>query len=226
MADAIRVLIVDDHWVVREGLRMILSLYPDIQVVGEAENGLRAIELVEEVHPAVILMDLRMPVLDGLTAISKIKAKWPEVAIVILTTYSEDDLMISGLQAGAQGFLLKDTHRDMLIETIQAASRGETLLQRDTVNRLISKLEATPRRSTRSYLKQSVDRRSQGLLSQREAEILKLVATGARNKEIAFELRISQSTVKAHLDSIFNKLGVDSRTAAVCIASQQELFVE
>ncbi len=221
----IRVVIADDHLIVREGLRMILANYENIQVVGEAENGLRAIELAEETHPDVILMDLRMPDVDGLTAISKIKAQWPEIAIVILTTYNEDELMIRGLQAGAQGFLLKDTDRARLLDTIQAAFRGETLLRPDVLARILQKTDPSPvsRLSPRPNVASAS---SSSILSQRELEILKLVATGARNKEIALKLNISQSTVKAHLDSIFNKLGVDSRTAAVSVASQYGLFLE
>jgi NarL family two-component system response regulator YdfI len=222
----IRVVIADDHLIVREGLRMILGECTEIQVVGEAEDGLQAIALAEQTHPDVILMDLRMPVLDGLAAISRIKAQWPEIAIVILTTYNEDESMISGLQAGAQGFLLKDTDRDALFDTIEAAHRGDTLLQRETVNRLIPKFETLPFTVAPSYPKQESEARSRTILSPRELEILKLVATGGRNKEIAFQLSISQSTVKAHLDSIFNKLGVDSRTAAVSLASQYGLLAD
>lgn len=222
----IRVVIADDHLIVREGLRMILGECPDIQVVGEAEDGLQAIALAEQTHPDVILMDLRMPVLDGLSAISRIKAQWPEIAIVILTTYNEDESMISGLQAGAQGFLLKDTDRDALFDTIEAAHRGDTLLQRDTLNRLIPKFETPPFTAAPSHPKQESESRSRTTLSPRELEILKLVATGGRNKEIALQLSISQSTVKAHLDSIFNKLGVDSRTAAVSLASQYGLLAD
>jgi NarL family two-component system response regulator YdfI len=222
MTPAIRVLIADDHLIVREGLRMILADYPEVTLVGEAENGLQAIELAGETHPDVILMDLRMPDLDGLSAITKIKAQWPEIAIVILTTYNEDELMIRGLQAGAQGFVLKDTGRQALFDTIQAAFRGDTLLQSDTLNRLLPKIETSPMLPTQSSKQDEI--RSRTVLSQRELEILKLVATGARNKEIAAQLNISQSTVKAHLDSVFNKLGVDSRTAAVSIASQYGLL--
>ena len=221
MNDAIRVLIADDHLIVREGLRMILNDFPDIQVTGEAENGQQAVDLAGETQPDVILMDLRMPTLDGIAATEKIKAQWPEIAIVILTTYNEDQLMIRGLQAGAQGFLLKDAGRQTLVDTIQAASRGDTLLRADTFQRLLPKIEPV---ASRSYPRRD-ETPSRITLSQRELEILKLVAMGARNKEVAAQLAISQSTVKAHLDSIFNKLGVDSRTAAVSIAVQDGLLV-
>jgi NarL family two-component system response regulator YdfI len=220
---AIRLLIADDHLIVREGLRMILAEHSDIEVVGEAENGSEAIKLAEQTHPDVILMDLRMPNVDGLTAITKIKEQWPEIAIVILTTYNEDELMIRGLQAGAQGFLLKDTHRTALFDTIEAAFRGDTLLRHETLSRLLQKTEPSAELSTRPSSKPNLEG-SRTMLSQRELEILKLVSTGARNKEIARQLNISQSTVKSHLDSIFNKLGVDSRTAAVSLAAQYGFF--
>ena len=222
MTGTIRVLVADDHMIVREGLRMILADYPEFTLVGEAEDGLQAIELAGEMHPDVILMDLRMPGMDGLASIEKIKTQWPDIAIVILTTYNEDDFMFRGLQAGAQGFLLKDSGRQTLVDTIQAAYRGDTLLQADMMNRLLPKIEA----SSRGSPKQMIETRSRITLSQRELEILRLVATGARNKEIASQLNISQSTVKAHLDSIFNKLGVDSRTAAVSTALQDGTLID
>lgn len=223
---AIRVLITDDHLIVREGLRMILGGYPDIHVVGEAENGFQAIELAEETHPDLILMDLRMPGMDGLAAIARIKAQWPEIAIVILTTYHEDDLMIRSLQAGAQGFLLKDTNCDTLVDTIQAALRGAVLMRPDTLRRLLPKTERTPAQLTEPFPKYETDTRTGARLSPREVEVLRLVAKGGRNKEIARQLTISQSTVKAHLDSIFNKLGVDSRTAAVSMAFRLDLLAD
>ena len=125
----IRILIADDHLVVREGLQLILGMEDDLEVVGEAADGETAVRLTGELQPDVILMDLRMPGMGGLAAIEQILAQWPEMAIVILTTYNEDDLMMRGLQAGARGFLLKDTGRETLFHTIRAAARGETLLQ-------------------------------------------------------------------------------------------------
>jgi NarL family two-component system response regulator YdfI len=224
MTSAIRVLIADDHLIVREGLRMILGEAADFEVVGEAEDGLQAIELAGQTQPDVILMDLRMPGLDGLTAIAKIKAQLPEIAIVILTTYNEDELMVRGLQGGAQGFLLKDTDRETLFNTIRAAFRGDTLLQANTLARILPRIETATSPAARPHQADSSGGRFHTILSQRELEILKLVANGARNKEVANQLNISQSTVKAHLDSIFNKLGVDSRTAAVSIALQYGLL--
>ncbi len=210
MTSLIRVLIADDHLIVREGLRMVLQGRADFQVVAEAANGMEAVRLAEETQPDVILMDLRMPGLDGLGAIQQIKARWPQMAVVILTTYNEDDLMRRGLSAGAQSYLLKDTDRETLFNTLYAAARGETLLRPDIMARLLPTADSKPAPKSRYS----------STLSQRELEVLSDVASGARNKEIAAQLGLSERTVKAHLDSIFNKLGVDSRTAAVALAIQ------
>lgn len=210
MSDPVRVLIADDHEVVREGLRMILEAEEGFTVVGEASDGLEAVELVGQLEPDVVLMDLRMPRMDGLEAIERIRAAWPQTAVVILTTYNEDDLMVRGLRAGAMGFLLKDTGRQALFDSLRAAARGEALLLPDVVQRLLasSPPPAPPHR------------RSVGppQLTARESAILDRVARGERNKEIAAALGITERTVKAHLASIYSKLGVDSRAAAVAAA--------
>ena len=206
----IRVLIADDHLIVREGLRMILETSDDIQAVGEATDGAEAVRLAHELSPDVILMDLRMPNMDGLTAIERLRLQQPQVAVVILTTYNEDDLMQRGLRAGARGYLLKDTDRDTLFNTIRAAARGETLLKPEILARLLSQPESKPR---------------SGLdLTDREIQVLKAVARGERSKEIAAQLGITERTVKAHLAGIYNKLGVDSRAAAIAVASQRGLL--
>jgi NarL family two-component system response regulator YdfI len=211
----LRVLIADDHLIVREGLRLILETAAGLSLVGEAADGAEALRLSEELHPDVILMDLRMPVMDGLTAIDQLQRVQPEVAVIILTTYDEDDLILRGLRAGARGYLLKDTSRTTLLDAIRAAARGDTLLTPEIVEKVLSYTgESTP--SGRS---------AGGLaLTAREAEVLASVAHGDRNKEIARELGISERTVKAHLTSIFNKFGVDSRTAAIAVAAQRGLL--
>jgi NarL family two-component system response regulator YdfI len=206
MSAPIRILIADDHLIVREGLHMILESRAEFEIVGEAADGEAAVQLTETTQPDVVLMDLRMPGMDGLRAIQQIRARWPEVAVVILTTYNEDDLMLRGLRAGARSYLLKDTDRETLFSTIQAAARGETLLRPDILARVLAPVENVPRAGV--------------TLSQRELEILRSVARGSRNKEIAAQLGLAERTVKAHLDSIFNKLGVDSRTSAVALAIQ------
>ena len=206
---SIRVLIADDHLIVREGLRLILETADGIEVVGEATDGAEAVQLAQALQPDVILMDLRMPNIDGLTAIERLRAGQPRVAVVILTTYNEDDLMMRGLRAGARGYLLKDTDRETLLNTIRAAARGETLLKPETLARLLSQ----PKKP-----------RGEIELTERELEVLKAVALGERSKEIAAQLGITERTVKAHLAGIYNKLGVDSRAAAIAVASQRGLL--
>ena len=210
MPDPIRILIADDHLIVREGLRLILEAADGMELVGEASDGAEAVRLASQVHPDVILMDLRMPGMDGLTAIERLQVTQPEVAVVILTTYNEDDLMVRGLRAGARGFLLKDTGRETLFNAIRAAARGEMLLKPDVVARLLTQQ------------KKALIPASGGLgLTGRELEVLEGVAQGERSKEIAVRLGITERTVKAHLTSIYNKLGVDSRAAAVAAAAQR-----
>jgi NarL family two-component system response regulator YdfI len=201
----IRILIADDHLVVREGLRAILDAVPDLQQVGEAANGAEAVQLVRETKPDVVLMDLRMPGMDGIEAIRQIKAQHPEVQVVILTTYDHDDYIIRGLQAGARGYLLKDTPRQALFETIRAAARGETMLPSKVIDKVVAHLQV-PAPVT------------EDILSPREGQVLNLLTQGFANKEIAVQLSISERTVKTHITSIFNKLGARSRAEAVAIA--------
>lgn len=212
----IRILIADDHLVVREGLQLILGSQSDFELVGEAADGATAVRLAGELQPDVILMDLRMPGMDGLEAIGHIQAQWPDIALVILTTYNEDELMIKGLQAGAKGFLLKDTGRQALFNTIRAAVRGETLLQPEILTRVLSRAEALSPSSPTAET--SAD---ELVLTEREKEVMVAVANGDRNKEIAYRLGVTERTIKAHLTNIYNKLGVDSRAAAVSVAIQR-----
>lgn len=207
----IRVLIADDHMVVREGLRTILDAAPDLLQVGEATNGAEAVLLVQETAPDVVLMDLRMPGMDGIEAIQQIKIRSPEVQVVILTTYDDDDLIVRGLRAGARGYLLKDTPRKMLFETIRAAARGESLLTAEVIDKVVTHLQEPPPVVLET-------------LSKREGQVIDLLAQGRANKEIALELSISERTVKAHVTSIFNKLGARSRTEVVSIALRSGLL--
>ncbi len=206
----IRILIADDHLIIRQGLRLILETEDGFELVGEAADGAEALRLCAELHPEVVLMDLRMPGMDGLTAIERLHAEMPEIAVVILTTFNEDDLMLRGLRAGAKGYLLKDTSREALFNAIRAAARGETLLAPDILVRLLNRAE-TPSQPAAGSIN----------LTDREREVLAAVARGERSKEIAYRLGISERTVKAHLASIYNKLGVDLRAAAIAVAAQK-----
>jgi len=205
----IRILIADDHLVVREGVRTMLEIQPDFEVVGEACDGEEAVSLAGKLQPDVILMDLRMPRLDGLGAIRAIRRQWPQLKVVILTTYDDDANIVQGLQAGARGYMLKDSSRDAIFAAVRAAARGETLLQPEVAARVVAHLDAAPA--------QAADPQD-ATVSDRERQVLALVAEGQRNKEIADALGITERTVKAHLASVFNKLGATSRAEAIARA--------
>ncbi len=205
-----KILIADDHFVVREGLKLIMETNEQFQIVGEAGNGQEAIDLIDEVSPDVILMDLNMPVMSGLEAMKILKSRNCTIPVIILTTYNEDDLMIEGLSLGAKGYLLKDTNREDLFRNIESAVRGETLLQADMLEKVLAARE--------QQKVPTVARAEISLLTEKELFILQCVARGFRSKEIAFDMGISERTVKAHLTNIYNKLGVDSRSQAVAIA--------
>jgi len=216
----IRILVADDHRIVREGLRLILESQEEFTLAGEAADGEEAVRMSAELHPDVILMDLRMPRMDGIAAIEEIRKQDSKAGIVILTTYNEDDLMIRGLRAGALGFLLKDTDRETLFRVIRSAARGESLLQPETLARVLSRPEKPAAGQGEPSLAGRPGDPSGIALSIRELEVLRAVAKGKRSKEIAHDLGITERTVKAHLASIYNKLGVDSRAAAIAIAAQ------
>jgi len=209
----IRILITDDHSIVRQGLRLILETIDHLEIVGEATDGADCLRLVPELQPDVVLMDLQMPGMDGITAIGHLQREHPEVAIVILTTYNEDEMILRGLQSGARGYLFKDTDRETLLDTIYAAAKGETLLKPEILNRVLG----MSRLSEKTTAPKNMDHP----LTDRELEVLQAAARGERNKEIAYKLGISERTVKSHLTSVYNKFGVDSRTAAVAIATQR-----
>jgi len=216
----IRVVIADDHPVVRKGLCMTLEEFgEEIELVGEAADGAAAVQVVEEVQPDVVLMDVRMPGMDGLEALERIRASAPRVAVVILTTYNEDAFLLRGLQAGACGYLLKDCPLETLLHAIRAAARGETLLQPEMVARLLKAqagAAASPLAATRAANKPR--------LTERELEILAAVARGERSKEIAARLGLTRRTIETYLTAIYQKLEVDSRAAAVAVALEQGLL--
>ena len=202
--EAIKILIADDHPVVREGLIAMLSREVDFKVVGEAKDGVEAVNKARELSPDVVLMDLRMPEMDGVEAMRQIRSAMPDIKFIILTTYSDDDYIFSGIEAGARAYLLKDAPREDLFKAIRSVYRGESLIQPVVASKLLDRFSQLSRRAP-----------SGEELSARELEVLCLMAKGAANKEISAELNIAQSTVKTHITNIFQKLGVNDRTEAV-----------
>lgn len=209
----IKVLITDDHLVVREGLSAMLSREKDIQVVGEAENGRQAIEKARELHPDIILMDLRMPEVDGIEAMRRIRAENPDIRFIILTTYDNDEYIFKGIESGARAYLLKDSPREDLFKAIRVVSRGGSLIEPAVAGKVLDR-----------FVELSRQEQTPETLSNRELEVLNLIAGGASNKVIASSLNISESTAKTHIQSIFNKLGVNDRTEAVTEAVKKGLI--
>jgi NarL family two-component system response regulator YdfI len=218
MAEKIRVVIADDHPIVRTGLRLMLGMEEGIELVGEAADGSAALHLISSLEPDVVLMDLRMPVMDGLEAIERIRAEWPHIAIIVLTTYDEDDLMLRSLQAGVRGYLLKESSLETVLQAIESAARGDMLLQPELMKRILD--HAARRGSSPSPRKQSSDFN----LTAREREVLAGIASGERSKEVGARLGITRRTVESYLNSIYTKLNVDSRAAAVAIATERGLI--
>jgi len=204
---SIRLLVVDDHPVVRAGIVGLLAGEPDLEVVGEAADGAQACDLAAALRPDVVLMDLRMPVMDGTTATERILAATPTVRVVVLTTYETDADILPAVEAGATGYLLKDTPRDDLVAAVRAVAGGETVLAPSVARRLVAGVRNAAER-----------------LTARELEVLAAVARGGSNAQIGVELFISEATVKTHLLRIFAKLGVDDRTRAVTVALERGIL--
>jgi len=213
---SIRVLICDDQALVRGGFRAILGAQPDIEVVGEAENGAEAIALAERRRPDVILMDIRMPVLDGVEATRRLVADGSPARILVLTTFDLDEYVHAAIRAGASGFLLKDVTPAKLLEAIRIVASGEALLAPSVTRRLLDRFAATL---------PAGDQSSEVLaqLTSRETEVLRLVAGGMSNAEIASELVVSEATVKTHISSLLRKLGLRDRVQAVILAYETGL---
>jgi DNA-binding NarL/FixJ family response regulator len=204
---AVRVLLADDHPVVRSGLAGLLSVEQDIEVVGEVADGAAAVEAARALSPDLVLMDLRMPVLDGAAATARIVAEVPGVRVLVLTTYETDTDILRAVEAGATGYLLKDTPREQLVAGVRAAARGESALSPSVASRLVQQMRGEAER-----------------LTARELEVLAGVARGLSNAAIGRELFIAEATVKTHLLRAFAKLGVDDRTRAVTVAMQRGLL--
>jgi len=208
MTERTRVLITDDHPVVRAGLRDMLSTQPDFDVVAEASNGAEAVTLTTQLQPDVVLMDLRMPEMDGVSTIAQIKTQHPNIQILVLTTYDSDSDILPAVEVGATGYLLKDVPREELFQAIRAAAQGKPMLTSSVAARLMERMRSP-----------AVEP-----LTSREIDVLKLVAKGANNKQIASQLYITEATVKSHLIRIYGKLGVEDRTAAVTKALEQGIL--
>lgn len=199
----IRILIVDDHSVVRQGLRMFLRWDPELEVVGEAQDGAEALRVARQLQPDVVLMDLVMPVMDGIAATAAIRQELPETEVLALTSVLEDASVVGAVRAGAIGYLLKDTNAPELCRAIKAAAAGQVQLTPKAAARLIQAVNAP---------------KNPEALTERETEVLRLVAQGQANKQIAASLHIAEKTVKIHVSNILSKLGVQSRTQATLYA--------
>ena len=204
----IKILIADDHTIVRAGIRQLIETQPDLEVIAEVENGRDAVEQTLRLEPSVVLMDLRMPEMDGVQAIASIKTQLPDTNILVLTTYDTDADIVRAVDAGATGYLLKDVPREELFRAVRATAKGETVLASSVAARLMNKVRAG----------------GDEALSAREIDVLLLVARGATNQEVAESLHISKATVKSHLIQICNKLGVSDRTAAVTTAIERGII--
>ena len=201
----IRVLIADDHFVVRMGLAAVITTQPDMTVVAEAANGRQALEFFRQHRPDVTLMDLRMPEMDGIEAITAIRKEFPDSRFIVLTTFDGDEDIYRALQAGARSYLLKDMLQDGLIEAIRAVHAGQRRIPAEVANRLAERMDRTE-------------------LTSREIEVLRLIVEGKSNKEIAAQLSIAEGTVKIHINNILSKLGVTDRTQAATFALKRGII--
>jgi DNA-binding NarL/FixJ family response regulator len=218
MADPIGILLVDDQRLIREGLRILLELEPDLAVVGEACDGQEGLELYERLAPDVVLMDVHMPGMDGVEATWRLRERWPSARVMILTTFDDDEYVFEGLRAGAQGYLLKDVSGHDLAEAIRTVAAGGALIEPSVARKVIAEFArmAPPMRSPGDGLAEP--------LSERELEILSLLANGLTNREIAARLSLAQGTVKNYVTSILQKLGARDRTQAALRARELGLL--
>jgi DNA-binding NarL/FixJ family response regulator len=216
--ERIRILLADDQRLMREGLRILLELEPDLQVVGEAEDGGAALEAYEETRPDIVLMDIRMPGIDGVEATRRIRARWPEARVIILTTFDDDEYIFEGLRAGALGYLLKDASGAELADAVRTVAGGGALIEPSVARKVVAEFArlATPGRPVDAGLPEP--------LSEREKNILELLAQGLTNREIAGRLHLAEGTVKNYVTAILQKLGVRDRTQAALRARELDLL--
>jgi DNA-binding NarL/FixJ family response regulator len=218
MPEPVRVLIVDDQRLMREGLRTLLELEPDLEVAGEAQDGESALAAYAHLSPAVVLMDIRMPGMDGVETTRRLRARWPKARVIILTTFDDDQYVFEGLRAGALGYLLKDVSGQELAEAIRTVSAGGALVEPSVARKVLAEFArlAPPARPVDAGLPEP--------LSQREHEILLLLAQGLTNRQIAMRLCLAEGTVKNYVTVLLQKLGVDDRTQAALRAQELGLF--
>ena len=214
MSKTIRLLLVDDQRLMRDGLRTLLELEPDLQVAGEAENGEAALELYPQLSPDVVLMDIRMPVMDGVEATRRLRETWPEARVIILTTFDDDEYVFEGLRAGALGYLLKDVSSGELADAIRTVAAGGSMIEPSVARKVLAEF---------ARLAAPTPSKLVNPLSEREQDILRLVSQGLTNKEIAAKLYLAEGTVKNYLTSILQKIGVRDRTQAALRAREMGL---
>ena len=209
-----KILLCDDQAVIRDGLEMLLNLEKDFQVVGVAQDGAEALELAAKKQPDLILMDLKMPVMNGIEATREIRAKFPNIKVLVLTTYDDDEWVFDAIRAGASGYLLKDTPRQKLVEAIRGTMEGKSFVDPAVAGKLLNQVASKQTQPT-SILTDK--------LTERELDVLRLIAKGINNSEIAAQLHLSEGTVRNHVSAILEKLGVSDRTQAAVIAIQHGL---
>ncbi|MDJ0619412.1 MAG: response regulator transcription factor [Calothrix sp. MO_192.B10] len=210
----IKVLLVDDQSLIRQGLAALLGLEPDLEIVGEAENGAMALTIMTELNPDVVLMDVRMPIMDGVAATREIKIKFPQVKVLVLTTFDDDEYVQAALENGAMGYLLKDTPSEELAIAIRAVNKGYTQLGPGIIKKLMTQFA-----NSQNHQSSPPPPANLMELTPREKEVLRLIATGDSNKEIAQKLYISEGTVKNHVTNILNRLDLRDRTQAAILAN-------
>lgn len=215
MSDAIRILLVDDQRLMRDGLRLLLELEPDLQVVAEADNGVHALELYAAHAPDVVLMDIRMPEMDGVAATKKLQAQWPDSRVLILTTFDDDQYVFDGIRAGALGYLLKDVSGEELATAVRTIANGGALIGPSVARKVLGQLAQMPAQSAQTLADP---------LTEREQEILMLMGAGLSNPKIARRLHLAEGTVKNYVSSILQKTGTNDRTQAVLWAKEAGLL--
>src|SRR5271157_992473 len=225
----IRILLVDDQTLVRQGIRLLLEIEPDIQVVGQASNGREAVQQAQVLHPDVILMDIRMPEMDGVAATREITARFPEIGVIILTTFEDDEIVFDGLKAGARGYLLKDISSEEMADAVRQVAAGGALIQPSITRKVLSEFSRLA--SANSSLPSSKTEKTSSKhailpeqLTEREMDVLKAIASGLSNREIAERLVITEGTVKNHVSNLITKLQVRDRTQAVLKAQELGLL--